>query len=180
MIWVEDRELGLAVFLSYQNSPPDAANRTCHQPGGWPPPVTPATSTEGSCSSTGYKGRCVAVSWTCSFVPPLWSRSWENRAPLTPHPITATLWIRRRQAGERTGICRAQDWDVVAKQSIGSVPELLCISIVTAFRAALLMKPANKERWCKDRASDGSVSSCHLCCSFYNAVGSAPWISILL
>lgn len=71
-------------------------------------------------------------------------------------------------AGHREG------WDVVAKQSIGSVPELLRISIVTAFRAALLKKPANKERWCKDRASDGSASSCHFCCSFYNAVGSAP------
>lgn len=68
---------------------------------------------------------------------------------------------------------------MVAKQSIGSMPELLCISIVTAFRAALLMKPANKERWCKDRASVGSASSCHLCCFFCNAVGSAPFISVL-
>lgn len=49
--------------------------------------------------------------------------------------------------GERTGISAGhrEDWDVVAKQSAGPVSEVLCTSIVTAFKAALLMEPANKE-----------------------------------
>lgn len=126
--------------------------------------MTPPISTEGGCSSTGYKGRCAAVEPNVLLCPTTVVKKLGKQGTTDPtSPITATLRIRRRQVGGRTGICRAQGGQGCGgKAEHRSVPELLCISIVTAFRAALLIRSASKERWYKDRASDRSAY-CKFC-----------------
>lgn len=123
----------------------------------------------------------------CSFVPQLCLRSWENRVPLTPHPLSLPPFGSEEDkwGKEQAYAGRREDRDVVAKQSIDQCQgccafllsqhlELHCQSNLQARRGGIKTEPL------MDLLIASFASSCPLCCSFYNAVGSAPLIAILL